>query len=277
VEPALVKSLGLTGPGGVVSLVGGGGKTTLMFRLARELADSGCRVLTTTTTKIFRPDPDQSPHLVVDAEPDGLIRRTRALMESGCRHMTAVQGFGGGVDKLVGLPRSAVTELVRHGGFDWILVEADGAKRRPLKAPAAHEPVVPAESTVVTAVVGLEAIDRPLAAPWVFRCKYYSRITGLSEAAAVTLESVACVLTHPQGMMKGAPEGARRCVFLNKADNRRRLVHGRKLAKLLTAVDGGPERVVVGALRDSRAVRLIEIRGNGKRSSTNQFWSEGGL
>ena len=51
--------------GGVISLVGAGGKTTLMFRLARELADTGERVLTTTTTRILRPTKEQSASVVV--------------------------------------------------------------------------------------------------------------------------------------------------------------------------------------------------------------------
>ncbi|MCJ7654933.1 MAG: putative selenium-dependent hydroxylase accessory protein YqeC, partial [Dehalococcoidia bacterium] len=51
-------------PGEVISLVGGGGKTTLMFALARELAlGSGC-VITTTTTKILEPSPSETPLLL---------------------------------------------------------------------------------------------------------------------------------------------------------------------------------------------------------------------
>ena len=255
----ITEALGL-GDQGVASLVGGGGKTTLMFRLANELVDMGRCVLTTTTTKLFRPEPSQSMHVVAGDEPDRLRRRLDTLLASGCRHITAVKGYGGGPDKLVGLATDDLTRVIRPGGFDWVLVEADGAKRRPLKAPAEFEPVIAPETTLVVAVVGLEAVGRPMAAPWVFRCQHYARLTGLKPGAPVSAESVALVLTHPGGMTKGAPDSARRCVFLNKADTPRRLAVGRRLADLLLAAPGGPERVVVGALRDADAVRWIGQR-----------------
>ena len=48
----LADALGVTGAE-VVALVGGGGKSTAMFRLAREMVDKGGQAITTTTTKIF--------------------------------------------------------------------------------------------------------------------------------------------------------------------------------------------------------------------------------
>jgi probable selenium-dependent hydroxylase accessory protein YqeC len=260
----LASGLGL-GTRGVVSLVGGGGKTTLMFRLARELADGGSRVLTTTTTKVARPHPAQSAHVLIRADSAALIQAADRLLQRGIRHMTAAHGCGAAPDKLAGLPLAALTAVIAAGRFDWILVEADGAKRRPLKAPAAHEPVVPRESTDIVAVVGLEAIGQPLAAPWVFRCDQYARISGLAPGTAVTPESAVAVLTHPRGIMKGAPAGARRCVFLNKADDTRRLALGRELAAALTSDDNGPQRVVVGALRSANPVRWVHVRGGAPR------------
>ena len=52
-------------PGEVISLVGGGGKTTLMFALAWELASSG-NCVTTTTTRILEPLPSETPFLLVE-------------------------------------------------------------------------------------------------------------------------------------------------------------------------------------------------------------------
>ena len=44
-------------------------------------------------------------------------------------------------DKLEGVPPERVDEL--SGEADLVLVEADGARGRSLKVPAAHEPVLP--------------------------------------------------------------------------------------------------------------------------------------
>jgi probable selenium-dependent hydroxylase accessory protein YqeC len=104
------------------------------------------------------------------------------------------------------------------GLFGWILVEADGAARRPLKAPAAHEPVVPACTDWVIAVAGLAAVGRPLDVRWVFRPERFGALAGISAGDPVTPEAVAAVLLHPDGIMKGCPPAAARCVFLNQLD-----------------------------------------------------------
>src|SRR5690242_3729504 len=66
-------------PTSVLSLVGGGGKTSLMFHLARRLSRAGRRVLTTTTTKIEIPSPEQSRDLVVAADPEAVLEHAFSL------------------------------------------------------------------------------------------------------------------------------------------------------------------------------------------------------
>ena len=49
----------------LITLVGAGGKTTLMFALANELLAGHKKIITTTTTKIYPPEPGQSPALIL--------------------------------------------------------------------------------------------------------------------------------------------------------------------------------------------------------------------
>ncbi|MGB4108702.1 MAG: hypothetical protein WBL38_02525, partial [Desulfomonilia bacterium] len=86
----LYEHMGFRG-GGVITLVGAGGKTTLMFRLARELAVSDGPVLTTTTTKIYRPGPDDSPQVIVSASAEEVLARSARILETS-RHVTAGAG-----------------------------------------------------------------------------------------------------------------------------------------------------------------------------------------
>ena len=65
--------------GGVVSLVGAGGKTSLMFKLARELSMAGEPVLTTTTTKILEPSRDQSAHLILSNSVSNMLKQAKEL------------------------------------------------------------------------------------------------------------------------------------------------------------------------------------------------------
>ncbi len=129
--------------GGVVSLVGGGGKTSLMFKLARELSMAGDTVLTTTTTKIFEPSQDQTSCVILSDSVKNILERADGLLNKHL-HLTAAVGKLPESGKLCGFRPEIIGELWHAGLFQWIIVEADGAAGKPLKAPAAHEPVIPA-------------------------------------------------------------------------------------------------------------------------------------
>lgn len=58
----------------IVSIVGAGGKTTLMYALAGEYARRGLRVGAGTTTHILRPAADGRVAVVCDGDPGALER-----------------------------------------------------------------------------------------------------------------------------------------------------------------------------------------------------------
>jgi probable selenium-dependent hydroxylase accessory protein YqeC len=238
---------------GIVSIVGAGGKTTLMFRLAQELAKAGQPVLTTTTTKIFRPAPAQSAHVIIDADPINMIGQADQFHVDAL-HITAAAGFDEMSGKLLGYPPQAITSIWETGRFQWILIEADGAARKPLKAPATHEPVIPAETTVLFAIIGLDAVGEPLTEEWVFRSHLYAQRTGCPLGGAISPESICEVLTHPEGIMNGCPVTAERFVFLNKAQTPFRRAAGRKIGSILKQGNRIQFRdVLMGNLGDENA------------------------
>ena len=243
---SLCDTLELRG-GGVISLVGAGGKTTLMFRLAHELTSDGQSVMTTTTTKIFRPSPDQSPLVVIAENLPILLEKIGASASCGL-HVTAA-GSESGRNKLIGYAPQLIDAVQKTGLFQWIVVEADGARMLSLKAPGDHEPVIPESSGWVIAVVGLDAVGKPLDDRYVFRAQDYSRITDLPKGAAVTAESVVRAVLARHGILKGFPPESKRIVFLNKAEGPDRRTAGREIARsLLQRGKGRIHRIVVGSL-----------------------------
>ncbi|MBW2085743.1 MAG: putative selenium-dependent hydroxylase accessory protein YqeC, partial [Deltaproteobacteria bacterium] len=234
--------------GGVISLVGAGGKTTLMFRLARELADAGETVLTTTTTKIYKPSKEQSPCIIISADLEEVVKQAKKF-KLECAHITAACGYLASQGKLTGFKPYVINQLWETGLFRWILVEADGAARKPLKAPASHEPVIPTCSGWVVAMIGLDAVGKPLEDQWVFRSRLYSQITGLPPGKPVTEDSVARIILHHQGLMKGSPSRARRFVFLNKAEDEGAHKAEQKIGSILLIKGHDKlEKIVIGAL-----------------------------
>jgi len=232
----------------VVGLVGAGGKTTLMFRLARELAEAGEKVLTTTTTKILSPTEEKSANIVVSADIGDVVKKA-GKCSAEYPHVTAARGNLAPEGKLTGFEPSEIEQVREAGLFRWILVEADGAAGRPLKAPADYEPVVAACCSLVVGVVGLDGMGRPLDERYVFRPEIFSRISGLPLGSPVTEESIARVIEHPEGLFKGCPAGARRVLLLNKAEGAGTRRAGQKIASiLLESGRRGIEKVLIGSV-----------------------------
>lgn len=250
--------------GGVVSLVGAGGKTSLMFRIAKELSKAGEPVLTTTTTKILMPTKKQTSHLILSTSPEEILKKARDLLQ-GSLHFSAAFGHLPSEGKLVGFQPEIIDELWRAKLFRWILVEADGAARRPLKAPASHEPVIPVCSELLIGIIGLDGAGKPLEDKWVFRPELYAEITGLALGEVVTERSIATVIAHPKGIMKGCPPNAMRIAFLNKADHPGGVEAGRSIAGLLgKPKQDGLKRVVIGqALYEPPVVEYYDMNHTG--------------
>ena len=111
---------------GVVSLVGAGGKTSLMFKLADEVAAAGDAVMTTTTTKILKPTPRQSSHLIISDSVDTIIRAAGDLLNNNQRHITVAASQVLPDNKFIGLPPEVIDALAETKLFRWIIAEADG-------------------------------------------------------------------------------------------------------------------------------------------------------
>jgi molybdenum cofactor cytidylyltransferase len=242
----------------MVTLVGGGGKTTLMFRLAKELTGAGAHVVTTMTTRIFVGQMALAPvALVLQDETLLLAQVPGALAENG--HVLLAGSLEPEADKVQGLAPDVVNRVAALPGVDAIIVEADGSRRLPFKAPADHEPVIPSDTTIVVPVVGMDIVGRPLTAENVHRPHRIAALTGAATGAPVTPEMIATVLAHPGGGAKGTPTGARLAPFLNKTEDDRALADARSIARILLQ-SPGVDSVLIGATAAEDPVREIWSR-----------------
>jgi probable selenium-dependent hydroxylase accessory protein YqeC len=236
----------------IVSLVGGGGKTTLMFALAREVALCGGAVVTTTTTKIFKPAAVDT-FLIVESDEDKIVSKVTEGLRIH-RHITvASEELANG--KLRGISPELVDALIALGPVSCIVVEADGAAGRPVKAPNDTEPVIPAGTSLVVPVVGIDALGCRLGPDAVFRHELAAGITGLEPGKMIGAAAIADLVTHPGGMAKGSPAGSRIIPLINKMD----LVDSGSEAVVLARMildrgRGSIERVVLGQLRSTKPI-----------------------
>lgn len=208
---------------GVTALIGGGGKTTLMYTLAEELRRHGT-VIVTTSTHIQRPE--QYP--VLTAADDAAV--AAALAEHG-----AVCVAGETAEGKLCAPALSFETLAALA--DFVLVETDGSKRLPMKAHAPHEPVIPPNARRTVYVVGADGFGRPIRQVC-HRPERYAALCGAAEDDVVTPALEAAVL-HAEGYDTG-------WVFINKVETPEDWRNAEALAALL------PGRVLAGSLWEKR-------------------------
>ena len=200
----------LLAPRELVAFVGGGGKTTLLLRLAAELAERGRCVVVTTTTRMAADEVRALGPPLSSSEP--------AAVEAACGDDHPVLLISDATDdKVVGPPPGALDTIFATTRVDYLLVEADGARRLPLKAPAEHEPVIPQRATLVVIVAGAGAIGQPIRAV-AHRPERVAQLSGRAIDEQVTADVIAAVVGHDAGGLKGVPEDARVVVAITNAD-----------------------------------------------------------
>ncbi len=266
-----------------LALAGAGGKTSAMFQIARELAGevperARKTVLLTATTHLASEQLGQADrHFFVENTdvldeldtifPDGVILLTGRIEESG---------------RTAGLDENLMRRVLELADSHRVplLIEADGSRQLPVKAPAAHEPVIPEWVDSVLVVAGLSALGQPLTADWVHRPERFAGLSGLAMGENLTPEALAKVLSHPLGGLKGIPDRARRVLLLNQADTPELQAAGQRLAEqvqadypavVIAALQAYPPGENVFAVREGCAGVLLAAGGSSRLGRPKQL------
>jgi len=231
----------------LIAFAGAGGKTTSIFQLARELTHP---VIVTSTTHFGTwqiPLADQH-----------IISKTPAPLEE-------IEHGLSGIILITGDIQDDKTTPVKDGLLQWLrdlcgyhdiplLIEADGSRQKPLKAPASHEPAIPSFVEQVVYLAGLSGVGKPLTKEFVHRPELFSRLSGLEIGNSISPESLALVLSHPEGGLKNIPPKSKRTLFLSQAETPLLQSTGGKLAQsLLDSFDS----VLVGSRPENQPENLL--------------------
>lgn len=214
-----------------ISIVGGGGKTHLAFWLASLFKQHGHRVCVTTTTKMYLPDDDRLDYIVA-LDNDHSSFNTRQLaqglwQEKPIDPAPAITflykkilptGSINEADKVQGLTYKQLDSYRQSDLFSVFIVEADGAKQRPIKAPSRHEPCIPTDSDMVIGVTGAEAILTSALPERIHRWPEFATITQCEPQAVIDQSILQRLITSPDGMFKDSPPSAKRVWVINKCD-----------------------------------------------------------
>lgn len=213
-----------------IAFVGAGGKTTAIFRLAREMAsrNQGCILVSATTHLSVDQTTWADKHLVIESPKD----LDEIELDKGVILLTGPEGANSRTTGLNTVLVDSLGQLAKDRELP-LLIEADGSRRKPLKAPAAHEPVIPPWVDEVVVVAGLKGVGKPLNEANVHRHEIFCRLSGIAAGLPISLEGVSSVLLHSEGGLKDIPKKARRTVLLNQCDNDRLAGMAKNLAPAL--------------------------------------------
>jgi len=242
-KPSLVDALGL--PAGCrVAVVGAGGKTSLLFHLARALDGP---VLVSNTAHLAVEQTAYADRVIHAARPEDLPDESIPLPG-----VTLITGPAGQRGRTSGLEGETLDGLLRVAD-SWgapLLIEADGSRGRPLKAPAEWEPPIPAFVDAVIVVAGLSGLGKALTEEWVYRPEEFAALAEMPADAQIDTGALVKVLRHAQGGLKNIPAGAVRIALLNQADTDDLRAQAEQSAGGLL---GAYRRVVAASLRGAGA------------------------
>jgi molybdenum cofactor cytidylyltransferase len=239
-------------PGDVVSLVGAGGKTSTLIALGHELAEAGLRVVATTTTRIGVDQLDLMPYATpVD---EGSKHLSLALGEN--RFVFLYSQIRG--SKAIGVDVDYISRLLDSVDSDVLLIEADGSRGMPLKAPKAHEPVIPHETTLAIPIASLAVLGQPLDEEHVYNVDAIEDRYGFGLGNRIKSPWVAQVLRDDELGLKGIPGRARICALLNQTPQTGYLrARGRMIAQFVLRSQR-IQGVALGAVRAADPIHEVQ-------------------
>lgn len=222
-----------------ISLVGAGGKSTCFSLLAQELIKQNKKIILTTTTHMFSDQltPFSNEGILIESSDDShmeIIVKDIFSKDNKVAILIKNRIIEEKKEKVSGPNSYFLEKWWSEGIVDYVIVEADGAKGRSLKAPAEYEPVVPATTTDLIGFIGIDVLGLPLNEENVFRSNIFSRLTGLAIGSKIDFEAINFLVNHSEGLFKNAPKTSKCHFFINKVNNVEREKNAIHLAKCIS-------------------------------------------
>ncbi|MBP1919227.1 selenium cofactor biosynthesis protein YqeC [Youngiibacter multivorans] len=210
----------------VIAITGTGGKTTLMFSLARQLS-KGRKVLATTTTKIMLPSRNEYDRLYVDIEE---LKREEGKFEFG---LVVAGGPVNSDGKLTSISDEDLGKLLPF--FDTLLIEADGSRMKKLKAWRSNEPVVPSFTSKTIGIIPITCLGMRIDGEHIHNFDLFGEF--LSGEKSVTMEVLKRLVLSRDGLFKNST--GERILVINQADDQSLHEAALKLSEMIEQEDTG--------------------------------------
>lgn len=199
----------------IISCVGSGGKTSLIYALANELRRD--KVLVTTTTKMFKPTYKDVDYLLHKDEIKGYV------YSNGITYL--YDGIND--ENKTYCSEKTVNSVINN--FDFTIIESDGSKKKLLKAWRDGEPVVIKRTTKTVGVIPIQALGMEINNENIHRFELFENIFNFKNDRYVDVGHLTKIIFHENGLFKDAL--GERILFINGIDGEMELQMAQKLLK----------------------------------------------
>lgn len=233
--------------GDLASIVGAGGKTSLMFTLAEELRRD-YKILVTTTTKIFVPEKEQYDFMAIGEE---------NFQGIGYSNNKGIYVYGDSISqegKIIGISTRILNTQLPC--FDLVLAEADGSKGKPIKGWNKSEPVISHETTKTIGVLSIESIGKVINEKNVHRVDEFLNITNAVENGIISMENILSVIFNPNGLFRYSV--GEKILFINKVETNEQKILVNELMHYIERrnnTDSLLNKIIYGSIKNSSYIK----------------------
>lgn len=225
-----------------------------MYRLALELAEKQKIVLVTSTTMIFHPKIKRRPYNAFFTGSVGSFLQNTSPVK-GTITVAGSEIIAEG-KKIKGYSPLEIKEIQDSGYFDIILIEADGARGKPIKAPAEYEPVIPGAVDIAAGVIGMDCIGTIINNQNVHRTEIFTKITGSLIGDVIETQVINNLIKSPAGIFKGTSPKSRKIVIFNKSDTEHRIVKAKEIADNISE-STNIERILITSMTGNDPIMAV--------------------
>lgn len=226
----------------MISIVGAGGKSSLMYFLAEELRGEN-KVLITTTTKIYMPQKEQYDYIAIGQKSFTNLKQSKNK---------GIYVYGSSINNENKIIGPTVLELESESPyFDYILVEADGAKGKAIKGWKDTEPIICSNTEKTIGVLSLEVIGKNIEEATVHRVEEFINLTGTLKNEKITLQNLSSLVFHPKGLFKDSR--GERVLFVNKIESPEQLDLAQKFLAII--IEKNHEyiyKLIIGSIKNKK-------------------------
>lgn len=237
----------------IISCVGAGGKKSTMFRLAE--AHTGRVGITATAHIEFFPKTLKAKSYIAD-EPELLQAIENDQVSEKIAFAKPSSRFG----RRAGISPDAVKRFRKAGNFDLLVIKADGARGRFIKAPAEHEPVISPDTDIIIPVVSAKVIGLLLNNDIAHRVEQISQVCGLKQEDEIEPIHIARLLSSPSGLLKNT-ENKKVIPLINMVDNPELEMLAREAAQEALKLSSRFDKVVLASMKQEQSIISVISRG----------------